>query len=919
MEQRLREVLEGREGNYLLPFFWQHGEEEGLLREGMQKIREAGIRAVCVESRPHPDFVGEGWWRDMDIILEAAGELDMRVWVLDDAHFPSGYANGKVGEDSPYGKLLLDYYHIDVRGPMKHGGFIIDLEEGERLAAVTAGLRRAEGEENPEDAETDVRESGQRKKKNGAKAGLYEAEQGEKLCHIRDLSAFVEKGILYWDVPEGDWVVTVLKITRKGKMRSGYINTLDRAAVRFFIDTVYEPHYARYGALFGGRFAGFFSDEPEIGNAVEHYRIGHSQAPLPWCGQLEELLKVRWKEAYGIRLTSLFCEAEGISPRARVEFMDLATELYGENFCGQIGDWCRQHGVEYIGHVIEDNGCHARLGLGTGHYFRALMGQDMAGIDVVLQQIRPGYGEGRFHAIGGKGTYDGRFFHYGLAAMGVSLAYLDPKKQGRTMCELYGAYGWAEGLKLMKWLADHMLVRGVNYYVPHAFTMKDFPDRDCPPHFYARGNNPQYPYFGYLMHYMNRVSHLIQGGSPLWKVGILYNACGEWAGAWMPFEAAGKLLAQAQIPYAVIPEDGLEKTLLAAGGGAGNDVITAEVLVIPFCEYLPEHVLAVCGKAAEEGVSIIFLEQLPMVLETGRFYQGKGVVLPEADLVPYLRRLGVDGVRCTPRAEALRVFPYGQKGGNFYLCFNESLAEPIDTMLSLPEKYCRLWRYDAFDNLLSPVSGGAEEENGRQIRLRLAPYEACILYAEKAEEGYAFQDGGIDMSCYGNEMLPEEGCRQALTAGREAASWLEVIPDKGWKLTLQECGNNAVPRTLSWNLLQDVTSPENLPDFSGVMEYETFFDSPCEGEMWVEIDCGEVGECMEVWLNGNSMGVRIAPPYRVRGKGKLFREDNLLQVRVVNTLVHQQRDYFSRSLPLEPSGLLGPVKLRIVSGASQGK
>ena len=57
-------------------------------------------------------------------------------------------------------------------------------------------------------------------------------------------------------------------------------------AVRFFLDTVYEPHYARYGEFFGGRFAGFFSDEPEIGNASEHYRIGHSQSPLPWCGQL---------------------------------------------------------------------------------------------------------------------------------------------------------------------------------------------------------------------------------------------------------------------------------------------------------------------------------------------------------------------------------------------------------------------------------------------------------------------------------------------------------------------------------------------------------------------------------------------------------------------------------------------------------
>lgn len=114
MEQRLREVLEGREENCILPFFWQHGEGEELLREGMQRIRQSGIRAVCVESRPHPDYVGEGWWRDMDVILEEAGNLDMRVWVLDDAHFPSGYANGQVGEGSPYGKRLLDYYHVDV-------------------------------------------------------------------------------------------------------------------------------------------------------------------------------------------------------------------------------------------------------------------------------------------------------------------------------------------------------------------------------------------------------------------------------------------------------------------------------------------------------------------------------------------------------------------------------------------------------------------------------------------------------------------------------------------------------------------------------------------------------------------------------------------------------------------------------------
>ena len=59
MERRLKELLEGGGDNYILPFFWQHGEDETLLREGMRKIRESEIRAVCVESRPHPDFVGE--------------------------------------------------------------------------------------------------------------------------------------------------------------------------------------------------------------------------------------------------------------------------------------------------------------------------------------------------------------------------------------------------------------------------------------------------------------------------------------------------------------------------------------------------------------------------------------------------------------------------------------------------------------------------------------------------------------------------------------------------------------------------------------------------------------------------------------------------------------------------------------------
>ena len=79
MNKTVRQLLEGRADCHMLPFFWQHGEDEATLREYMAAIHGANCRAVCVESRPHPDFAGEKWWHDMDIILDEARKRDMRV------------------------------------------------------------------------------------------------------------------------------------------------------------------------------------------------------------------------------------------------------------------------------------------------------------------------------------------------------------------------------------------------------------------------------------------------------------------------------------------------------------------------------------------------------------------------------------------------------------------------------------------------------------------------------------------------------------------------------------------------------------------------------------------------------------------------------------------------------------------------
>lgn len=123
---------------------------------------------------------------------------------------------------------------------------------------------------------------------------------------------------------------------------------------------------------------------------------------------------------------------------------------------------------------------------------------------------------------------DPEFFCYALAKLGASAAHLEPLKKGRAMCEIYGAFGWAEGLPFMKKLTDHMLANGINYYVPHAFTPK-YPDPDCPPHFYAEGKNPQFPLFGQLMQYLQRMCHLLSEGTHVASAAVFYNAQAEWA------------------------------------------------------------------------------------------------------------------------------------------------------------------------------------------------------------------------------------------------------------------------------------------------------------------------------------------------------------------------------------------------------
>ena len=109
---RLEQVLQGKEGNTIYPFFWMHGEDHEVLREELDKIYDCNIRGICIEARPHPDFGGASWWSDMDFIMEYAKEHDMKLWLLDDDHFPGVQALPQPALLLPLAPLLLEAQRV---------------------------------------------------------------------------------------------------------------------------------------------------------------------------------------------------------------------------------------------------------------------------------------------------------------------------------------------------------------------------------------------------------------------------------------------------------------------------------------------------------------------------------------------------------------------------------------------------------------------------------------------------------------------------------------------------------------------------------------------------------------------------------------------------------------------------------------
>lgn len=856
-----------REG-YIAPLFWQHGETEEVLRMEITKMKESGIRQFIVESRPHPDYLSYGWWRDLDIILDEAQKHSMKIWIFDDGAFPSGYGGGKIKKLYPEAlKVYLRECHIDAVGPLKGSSFRIDawMEAQEELVRIVAVKRKEYKEDFIDESLMDVTE----------------------YCH---------NGILYWDVPEGMWRVFVFLKTRNGKEKetNDYVNPIDELAVEKYIDVIYQEHYRRYRDQFGSLIQGFFVDEPRFGNVPTYdMELGKSTESfgictdvIPYSNDLISILSAEVGEDFGKYLPYLWWGTSEKAQDMRYTYMNVVSRLFGENFIGKIGDWCRNHGVKAIGHIVEDNGAHARIGYGCGHFFRAMEGMDYSGLDVVYQ-VWPEYLEGRHKTP--FGYLDSRFFYWGITKMASSLAAIDEKKEGITVCEIFGAYGWQEGLKLMKWLTDHVCARGVNFLIPHAFSPKEFPDEDCPPHFYARGQNPQWKYFPVWVEYAQNLCQIMADANPVVRTAVLYHAEAEWGGKYEPFEMSVQALTSHQIDCHVIPLDYLseEKAEIVDQGIKINGIVY-DTFVIPYGEVWPEKLYFWVKKMGEAGVSVYFMNDLPC----RSYYKSSEntcwkelLQMDKIQIVEYeniaekIWETGKWDVRAVNSTPYLICRYIRKKEKDIYFFINQSKYQCIQTKVMVQGEK-QLVFYDPLKKQYYTMN--AASKNGvTEFWLELTPYQSVfVMESEEVPEKLRVWENPKDV-------------------GKEIEGM--------WTITVGE-GENA--RKYNREKLVNMAIPELCPNYSGEFRYEIdFIEESIEKCKKVYLDLGEVYESVEIVLNGECQGVCICPPYRVE-LTSIQEGKNELIIKVVNTLAKERgRNWLDRSMAQEPSGLLGPVRL----------
>jgi hypothetical protein len=888
----------------LVPLFWLKTEDEDVIRCSIARMSKAGASGFILENRNNPLYLSEKWWRLVGICLDEAKQRNMKLWLWDEKFFPSGTAGGAVmRKNSGYSQKIIEEKVIYVANGKDVRLSISDIidETEDKLFAIFA-----------------------------CKQDSSEMIQPRSLVKLE-----LSNDMLEWQVPEGDWLILIYLV----KNRLDWVDVLNPDATQTFIDLVYEEAYRHFSIEFGNTFAGFFSDETGLRNVYNYYSLpGKKDEPLPWTTLICK--EFASKNGYELdeSLPALWHDIGESTKRIRRDYMDTVSHLFAENFFGKIHNWCEEHSVQFIGHVIEDNGAHYRLGHGCAHYFRVIEKFHIPGVDIVLKQVLPGETEQKPGA-----TFETPFFYWVLGKLASSASHIYNVPENLALLEAYGAYGWYEGLRMIKWLTDWALVRGINVFTPHAFNPK-YPDTDCPPHFGLEGIDPQWQYFNVWSDYANRMSWLLRGGIHIAPVVLLYPAESLWTGDAEPIEDTARSLLQSQIDFDFVPYDCVINNKMAVRCGELN--IGSEYsgcLVVPPIRVLHLYMLRKLRDLASEGGRIVFVNGFPthsdkaseddefqnIISELKLYDTVKAVKLDS--LISYLRDLDIQDIDIVDPNPNLRYIHRIKEKAHIFGFFNESLYENVKTEVVLRNIFGKPERWEPLNGYITPYAPyNYDKERGLCVPLFIEPYQSVVIFVS--------EDGIKAHISHTNFHLIETigSGRWVLTAYEPGEYYATVEREDGSAFThnIQVTSDHISELDISGDWKIEISTPDSypkfreekritgfgdfsdmIPNFSGTVAYERDVDISDDlnlnSDVRFVLDLGEAYEIVSIFVNSHKVTEIICPHYRCDISQFMRTGRNYLRVEVTNTLANAVKDIdesFSGHGPF-PFGIVGPVKL----------
>ena len=425
------------------PFWAWNGELKGdeLVRQA-HIMKEMGLGGYFMHARAGliTEYLGEEWFELINQVADAAEADGMEAWLYDEDRWPSGSAGGKVTVDPQYRMKSLYVFETTP-----------DLVTWD-AQSIALYVAKMDGVDMWAYEELDIDDS----TVSGCASHL------DIITHkiqaaIDRISPSVEDKPGVWKILRFAIVPDPCHSNYNG---TTYIDTMNRKATDRFIELTHEEYAKHCGDRLGRSIKGIFTDEPHRGHCMENYykKDGALICAMCWTDDIFEEFEKRYGYSCRSIIPELFYRKNGekVAP-VKLHYIDLANQLFIERFAMPINEWCKNHGMIFTGHVLnEDNLLNQTERQGSLMRFYEHMGYP--GVDVLGEH-------GRNYWIVKQ-----------LTSVGRQLG------QKWLLSELYGCTGWQFDFKAHKAVGDWQALFGINVRCQHLswYTMEGEAKRDCP-------------------------------------------------------------------------------------------------------------------------------------------------------------------------------------------------------------------------------------------------------------------------------------------------------------------------------------------------------------------------------------------------------------------------------------------------------